>query len=176
MTRNPRRLVLGADAIIVALFAAGTLVGLAGCSTAAAAKPDSHVATPTSSATVQTATVTQYTSALTAPIANLRKAYSEFKNQGCPADDISLACQIMPLRLSTEAQTIVTTIDGLEMKTSQNYVGSPPAEIAKLTEDTHSAAQTLADDLDDPQHPVNGWLSHLIGLNDQLDAWDRNLH
>jgi len=153
MTRNARLLVLGADAIIIALFAPGALVCLAACSTAAATKRDSHVASPTSSASVA-----EYASALKAPIANLQKAYREFNDQGCPSDDSSPDCQIMPLRLGSDAQTIVSTIDGLEVKTSQNYVGSPPAEIAKLTEDTYSAAQTVADDLDDPQQP-GGWLA-----------------
>jgi hypothetical protein len=171
MTRNARLLVLGADAIIVALFAAGALVGLAACSTAGATKPDSHVATPTSSAAAKTASVTQYASALKAPIANLQRAYSESNDHGCPSDESSPDCQIMPLELCSDAQTIVATIDGLEMNTSQNYVGSPPAEIAVLTQETHSAAQTVADDLDDPQHPTDGWLSDLMRLNDQLDAW-----
>jgi hypothetical protein len=171
MTRNARLLVLGADTIIVALFTAGALVDLAACSTAGATNPHSNVATPTSSATVQTATVRQYASALKAPIANLQRAYSESNDHDCSSDDSSPDCQIMPLELGSEAQAIVTTIDGLEMKTSQNYVGRPPAEIAVLTQDTRSAAQTVADDLDDPQHPADGWLNDVMSLNDRLDAW-----
>lgn len=166
MTRNAHLLVLCADTIIVAMFAAGALVDLAACSTAGTTKPDSDVAAPTSSASV-----TQYASALKAPIANLQKAYSQSNDHGCPSDDSSPDCQIMPLELSIEAQTIVATIDGLELKTSLNYVGSPPAEIAVLTQDTHSAAQAVADDLDDPQHPADAWLSDLMRLHDQLDAW-----
>lgn len=177
MTRHTRRLAIAAGAILIA---AGAFVGLAGCSSNP--KPAAHTsATPAAPAVsltplIQTATVTQYASALNGPINDLQDTWKKYNDQGCPIDDSSVACQLMPDAFGTEAQIIVTTIEGSEKQGAGDYIGAPPAEIAQLVADTSDAAQKVANDLDDPQHPAQGWGFDLLTLNSQLDKWGPYLH
>lgn len=121
----------------------------------------------------RTATPTQYASALNGAITSWQKEWEDFSNEGCPIEDNgSPVCKLGPSTMWTKASTIAGTIQLIELIDSPYYIGAPPFEISKLTNDTYTAAQIVAADLSGPDHePIDGWLADVASLNKTLDGW-----
>lgn len=122
-----------------------------------------------------TASVQQYASAVSPPIKSLRDTYQQYQANACAvrsADSGGLACSLAPLTFSEESQTLALTLRGSAKPGVPAYIGDPPAEIAKLVEDTTAAAEVVTDASSAQPVDQGTLFAALSNLMSTLDRWD----
>ena len=148
------------------LISAACLLLLAGCGSSA--KPKPVAATPSPTAT--TATISQYASHLNGTLKSWQEAYGHWHDD-CLIDPAAI-CPVEALTLHISSQTLTTVIDSARDKDSHVYIGPPPAEIARLVDDTYNDAIAMSNATEDNENmDVGDVFSAGSKLSSDIDAW-----
>lgn len=122
-----------------------TLAALALAAVAACGgdQPSSPETTASPTPTAATATVSQYAS-LIAPYERDWREQIATVEDDCRRIDTLLACSLGYMTLGTLAETVHLVLSGaVDNPDSPNYLGEPPAEIARLIGQTLEAAESV---------------------------------
>lgn len=76
------------------------------------------------------------------------------------------------MTLDTEAQTLVTVLEGAIEPGVPAYIGMPPPEIQKLVRETLDAAQTLDNTIGESGQVSDGMGFAALIIMDLFDQWE----
>ena len=107
---------------------------------------DAPSATPTTEAP-PAATVAQWASRIAEVQGDARAAHADWEAAQCLPTDVHLdpVCQAHLLIMQLNASTVALSVEGGTMEGVPAYIGTPPAEIAGLVDETLAAAQAASE-------------------------------
>lgn len=133
---------------------------LAGCGSNAAPAAETTSPSPAASPaaspspTEMTATAEQYASVVNPALTDLATTWEKYEDS-CLLDEDSL-CEIIAMTVDLRAQAVVLVLTGSAEPGVPGYIGAPPAEVAKLVDETVAAAQALDDTITDDGEVKDG--------------------
>ena len=135
----------------VAVALSGCAATASGTSTSSTTRTSAGVASSSTTSAVNPATVAQYASLVAKQKANMMPTLDELLSDNCSwvspgAVDVRpgyMTCAMSVLTVSMQAQTVVAVLEGAQKRGVPAFVGTPPAEIKSLLDDTLASAEAL---------------------------------